>query len=78
MKTIRELRLKKQMTQAELGAFVGKTKNYIADLERGARSIDGIAAATLVGIARALGTTAEDLLDTKVHVDDGDVNERPV
>ena len=46
MKTIRELRKEKGMTQEELGNRIGKPKQYISSLENGKRCIESIATVT--------------------------------
>ncbi len=52
----------RNLTQGELGERIGKSRQYICDLENGWRDPAGIAAGTLLKIARALRATMEDLL----------------
>lgn len=71
-KTIKKLRKEQGLTQEQLGNAVGKSKQYIADLESGKRDVNGIAAETLVKIAAELGTLAEYIINPPEQLDDED------
>lgn len=57
---IREIRLKRRMTQTELGNLLGVSQPYIHDLECGHR---GAKRDTLIKVAKALNVTIEQLFD---------------
>ena len=56
---IREIRLSRKMTQAELGNLLGVSQPYIHDLELGHR---GAKIETLKKVAKALGVPLDQLL----------------
>lgn len=58
-KTLRELRLKNGLTQAELGRRVGVGKSAISQYENGLRAPD---AAVLIRLAESLHTSTDQLL----------------
>ena len=72
MKTIRELRKEKGMTQEELGNRIGKPKQYISSLENGKRCIESIATVTSCKMAEILGTTVEELVNPPEDINDSE------
>lgn len=59
---LKQFRVAAGLTQAELARRIGTKQPNIAKLETGKREMDGIEAATALKLARALGTTVEELL----------------
>lgn len=72
MSYIKKLRKDKGLTQEELGKAIGKSKNYIADLESGKRSVSGIAGETLVRLAQELSAEPESIVDPPAELKDED------
>lgn len=75
-KRIKELRLKKKMTQAVLAELSGVEPSNISHIERAATKLS---LPTLVSIANALGATLDELvynnLNASAHVSAGIINE---
>ncbi len=64
-KNIRQVRLEKQITQAQLAEKAGLSAVYIGDIERGTR---GITLTTLVKIANALEVPASRLIPVEKDI----------
>ena len=58
-RVVREHRLRKKLSQEQFAELVDLSKNYVGNLERGEHEIT---ITTLNRIARALGTTASELI----------------
>ena len=57
---LRQLRVKRQLTQVQLAAKVGVTQSYIGQIERGEK-VPTLAVAR--ALAKALGVTVDALID---------------
>lgn len=62
MSAIRDRRRECGMTQEYLGSEIGKTKQYISDLEKGKRDIFGVASGTIFKIAQVLDMRMENIM----------------
>ena len=60
MNKIREIRLKRNMTQVQLAQLLNVSQPYIHDLEKGYR---GVRMKTLAKIAKVLNVSVEDLIE---------------
>lgn len=58
-KKVREIRLKKNMSQGDIARILGVHRSYISGLERGIRNPSLL---TVQKVAKALGVSAKDLL----------------
>lgn len=58
-KTLREVRLKKNLSQGDIARILGVHRSYISGLERGRRNPSLL---TVQKIAKALGVNAKDLI----------------
>jgi transcriptional regulator with XRE-family HTH domain len=58
-KKLREVRLKKKLSQGDVAKILGVHRSYISGLERGARNPSLL---TVQKVARALGVTADKLI----------------
>ena len=62
MNRIRQIRTEAKLTQEELANKMGTTKQYISELEKGARDIKRIRDDTMQRLCKALGCTPNDLI----------------
>lgn len=58
-KKLREVRLKKKLSQGDVAKILGVHRSYISGLERGARNPSLL---TVQKVAKALGVTADKLI----------------
>ena len=58
-KKLREVRLKKKLSQGDVSRILGVHRTYISGLERGARNPSLL---TVQKVAKALGVNAKDLI----------------
>lgn len=66
MTHLKEIRSKRNFSQSELADFSGVSVRMIQNYEQGTKDINKAAAITVYRLARALGITVEQLLDTTV------------
>lgn len=60
--TIKELRIKKGLTQSELAEQIGISVRLIQKYEQNAQNLNQVYAITIYKLAKALGCSYEDLL----------------
>lgn len=70
MNNLKHYRTRAGLTQAALAERVGISPRTLQDYEQGKKPLEGARAITVLNMARALGCTVEDLIDTHDQIVD--------